>query len=103
MQRVRGREHLSAPARQERVQGVRGPGPLTAPARQEADRSRCKECGGGSICDHQRIRSDCRECAGPSICEHKCRRSLCKECGWRGPVRAPAREEQVQDVPRGRG
>ena len=35
MQGVRGREHLSAPARQERVQGVRGPGPLTAPARQE--------------------------------------------------------------------
>ena len=35
MQGVRGSEHLSAPARQERVQGVRGPGPLPAPARQE--------------------------------------------------------------------
>ena len=35
MQGVRGREHLSAPTRQERVQGVRGPGPLPAPARQE--------------------------------------------------------------------
>ena len=35
MQGVRESEHLSAPARQERVQGVRGPGPLPAPARQE--------------------------------------------------------------------
>jgi len=33
VQGVRGREHLSAPARQERVHGVRGPGPLPAAAR----------------------------------------------------------------------
>jgi hypothetical protein len=44
-------------------------------------RSRCKECGGGSICEHDRVRSVCKECKGGSICEHGRRRSRCKECG----------------------
>lgn len=43
-------------------------------------RSRCKECGGGSICGHGRVRSTCKECDGGSICEHGRRRSICKEC-----------------------
>ena len=43
-------------------------------------RSRCKECGGGSICEHGRIRSQCKECGGASICEHGGQRSKCKEC-----------------------
>ena len=25
-------------------------------------RDRCKECGGGSICQHNRIRSKCKTC-----------------------------------------
>jgi len=25
-------------------------------------RSKCKECGGGSICEHGRVRSACKEC-----------------------------------------
>ena len=44
-------------------------------------RSRCKECGGGSICEHGRQRSRCKECGGASICEHGRERSQCKECG----------------------
>ena len=44
-------------------------------------RTRCKECGGGSICEHDRIRSDCKECGGSQICEHDRIRSTCKECG----------------------
>ena len=44
-------------------------------------RSRCKECGGGSICEHDRVRSVCKECKGGSICEHDRVRSVCKECG----------------------
>ena len=41
----------------------------------------CKECGGGSICEHGRRRSTCKECGGASICEHGRQRSKCKECG----------------------
>ena len=44
-------------------------------------RSKCKECGGGSICEHGRLRSKCKDCGGGSICEHGRRRSECKECG----------------------
>ena len=44
-------------------------------------RSECKECGGASISQHQRIRSPCKECGGASICQHQRRRGNCKECG----------------------
>ena len=44
-------------------------------------KSRCKDCGGGSICEHNRRRSRCKECGGGSICEHNRRRSRCKDCG----------------------
>ena len=43
-------------------------------------RTRCKECGGGSICEHSKRRSQCKECGGREICEHNKRKSLCKEC-----------------------
>ena len=43
-------------------------------------RSECKECGGGSICEHGRVRSRCKECGGGSICEHGRERTRCKEC-----------------------
>jgi hypothetical protein len=43
-------------------------------------RSECKECGGGSICDHGRQRSQCKECGGGSICEHGRVRSKCRGC-----------------------
>jgi len=44
-------------------------------------RSKCKECGGGSICEHDRERSKCKDCGGSQICEHNKQRSQCKECG----------------------
>jgi hypothetical protein len=44
-------------------------------------RSRCKDCGGGSICEHDRERSSCKDCGGASICEHNIQRSYCKDCG----------------------
>uniref|UniRef100_A0A0G4HQ02 Uncharacterized protein n=1 Tax=Chromera velia CCMP2878 TaxID=1169474 RepID=A0A0G4HQ02_9ALVE len=44
-------------------------------------RSKCKDCGGKSICGHGRIRRQCKECGGKGICEHNRQRSKCKECG----------------------
>ena len=41
----------------------------------------CKECGGAGICQHNRQRSQCKECGGVSICPHRRRRTMCKECG----------------------
>ena len=36
-----------------------------------------RDCGGSSICEHNRRRSVCRECGGGEICEHgKVRDSL---------------------------
>ena len=48
-------------------------------------RCRCKECGGSGICEHGRVRSRCQECGGSGICEHGRRRDKCKvkECGNR--------------------
>jgi len=43
-------------------------------------RTRCKECGGGSICEHNKRKSNCKECGGGSICEHNRQKSQCKEC-----------------------
>ena len=45
-------------------------------------KSMCKQCGGGSICDHGRQRQLCKECGGASICTHGRRRSQCKDCGY---------------------
>ena len=47
----------------------------------ERQRSQCKECGGSSICPHDRVRSQCKECEGGAICLHGRQRSYCKECG----------------------
>jgi hypothetical protein len=45
------------------------------------EKTSCKECGGGSICPHNRQKSKCKECGGSSICQHLKVRSQCKECG----------------------
>ena len=60
-------------------------------------RSRCKECGGGSICEHGRIRSKCKECGGASICEHGRQRSRCKECGGVGICEHGRRRSQCKE------
>ena len=44
-------------------------------------RSQCKECGGGSICEHGRQRSRCKDCGGSGLCEHGRQRWRCKDCG----------------------
>ena len=44
-------------------------------------RCRCKECGGKSICEHNKVRLFCKECEGSQICEHGKTRYICKECG----------------------
>ena len=43
-------------------------------------RSKCKDCGGASICEHNRVRSKCVEFVGASICAHRRVRSACKDC-----------------------
>jgi ribosomal protein S27AE len=40
-----------------------------------------KECGGTSICEHNRIRKQCKQCGGPRICAHNRQRSGCQQCG----------------------
>ena len=47
-------------------------------------KSKCKECGGGSICEHNRQKYGCKECQGKGICEHNIYRSTCKKCNCLG-------------------
>ena len=65
-------------------------------------RSRCKECGGGSICEHGRIRSQCKECGGASICEHGRQRNICKECGGSQICEHGRRRTQCKECPSAR-
>ena len=39
------------------------------------------DCGGGEICEHQRIRGSCKDCRGSRICEHNKNKTYCRECG----------------------
>ena len=43
-------------------------------------RSKCKDCGGGSICEHQKERRYCRDCGGNRYCEHQKERRRCLIC-----------------------
>ena len=60
-------------------------------------RSRCKDCGGGSICEHQRQRSTCKDCGGGQICEHKRVKSQCKDCGGSQICEHKRRKSQCKD------
>ena len=44
----------------------------------------CRECGGKSVCQHNRVRSYCKDCGGGGLCHHNRVRSKCKECGGSG-------------------
>lgn len=44
----------------------------------------CKECKGKAICEHNRIKYSCKECKGSAICEHNKRKRLCLECKGSG-------------------
>ena len=48
--------------------------------RAREEKTRCTDCGGGSICEHKRQRAQCIDCGGGSICEHKRQRVACKQC-----------------------
>ena len=45
------------------------------------EKSKCKDCGGVSVCCHGRIKSQCKDCGGGSICSHNRQKSRCKDCG----------------------
>ena len=47
---------------------------------EETKRSVCRDCGGASICEQDRIRSQCKDCGGRKFCEHG--RLKCKD--WEG-------------------
>ena len=40
-------------------------------------RSICKDCGGGGICEHDRVRSNCKDCV---LCEHGVQTFKCSDC-----------------------
>jgi hypothetical protein len=44
----------------------------------------CRDCGGKSVCQHNRVRSYCKECGGGGLCHHNRVRSKCKDCGGSG-------------------
>ena len=44
------------------------------------NKSACKECEGGSICQHGICRSSCERCGGGNLCVHKKRKDRCLEC-----------------------
>jgi hypothetical protein len=60
-------------------------------------KSHCKECGGASICEHNRIKSTCKECGGSQICEHDRRRSQCKDCGGGSICEHDRRKSQCKE------
>jgi hypothetical protein len=45
---------------------------------------KCKDRGGASICEHNRVRHKCKDCGGAGICEHNRVRYTCKDCGGAG-------------------
>ena len=61
------------------------------------DKYTCKECGGASICQHQRRRSRCKECGGGSICQHQRRRDTCKDCGGGGICKHQRQRKSCKD------
>lgn len=42
--------------------------------------SKCNECRGGAMCEHDRQRFHCKKCRGGGICQHDRRRARCKKC-----------------------
>ena len=58
----------------------------------------CKDCGGGSICEHKRVRSKCINFdSGSSICQHQRNRSKCKDCGGGGICEHQRRRTTCKD------
>jgi len=89
--------------------------PRKAPALNNQRKRRCKDCGGSSLCEHQKEWSRRKDCVGGGFFEHQKERRRCKDCGGSGlcnheraeplqrlqrqqDLRAPAAEEQVQGL-----
>ena len=45
------------------------------------NKSYCKDCGGGGLCEHNKRKPRCKDCGGSVLCEHRKRREYCKDCG----------------------
>ena len=43
-------------------------------------KTRCRECGGGSICKHNIRKERCHECGGSGLCKHNKQKSQCHKC-----------------------
>ncbi len=78
MQGLRGRLHLRAQPSEEPMQASDCGG--ASICEHDRQRAQCKDCGGASICEHNRVRSKCVDCGGASICAHRRVRSRCKGC-----------------------
>jgi hypothetical protein len=87
---LQGVQCLSARSSALSVQGVRW---VMESASTVVCALRCKECGGGSICEHGRRRSRCKECGGSQICEHGRERTARSAVGdQHGRVRSKCKE-----------
>ena len=60
-------------------------------------RSRCKDCGGSGLCEHQRVKRQCKDCGGSGVCEHQRSRSQCKDCGGSGFCEHQRSRSQCKD------
>ena len=60
----------------------------------------CKDCGGKSLCEHNREKYRCKDCGGKDFCEHGRRKSMCKDCkGITVTKRPPTSKRQVDGIP----
>jgi len=72
---------------------VRASASITATGASE----QCKDCGGSSICQHNRHRSICKDCGGTSICQHNRQRSICKDCRGTGTCQHNRERSKCKD------
>ena len=60
-------------------------------------KSRCKDCGGGSICEHGKRKSSCKECGGSDFCQHDKRKTECNDCGGSQNCQHGRRKSRCKD------
>jgi len=44
-------------------------------------KTRCLDCGGGSLCEHGQVKYRCLECGGSAYCKHEIQKCRCPTCG----------------------
>ena len=77
LQGLRGRQHLPEITVRGASQDCGG----ASICQHNRERSNYKDSGGAGICEHNRRRNTCRVYGGASICWHDRQRSRCKDCG----------------------